>query len=235
LTEHDLERRCEPRASQDPLTPAKLSETVAVIRTQQTAGLNRTARLAGRNTPHYTVIERPCEEWLEIRVPALVAEDTWHRVQRRLADNKRYASRNSTNPFLLQGTCVCASCGYAYYRTSTRTTNKIIYYYRCLGSDDYRHQHGRVCANKPVGADYLDTVIWDHITALADPALIWTEITKRLEQVRTADPTTVQRSRLSTGLGKASEAINRLIGANQEQLISLDELRSGMQLASAHP
>lgn len=30
--------------------------------------------------------------------------------------------------------------------TSTRTMNKKIYYYRCLGSDDYRDEHGRVCA-----------------------------------------------------------------------------------------
>jgi hypothetical protein len=61
----------------------------------------------------------------------------------------------------------------AYYRTSTRTTNKKIYYYRCLGSDDYRYEAGRVCANKPVRADYLDTVAWDHITGLlADPQLI---------------------------------------------------------------
>jgi site-specific DNA recombinase len=200
------------------------------MRTEQPAGLNRHARLAGRSTPrHYTVVERPREDWLEIPVPALVAEDTWHRVQRRLEDNKRYASRNSTNPSLLQGLCVCASCGYAYYRTSTRTTTKIIYYYRCLGSDDYRYEHGRVCSSKPVRADYLDDVVWDHISdLLADPALIRTEITKRLAQVRTADPATVQRKRLHAGLAKASEAITRLIGAYQEQLISLDELRSRM-------
>ena len=112
-------------------------------------------------------------------MPALVAEDTWQRVQRRLEDNKRYAARNSTNPSLLQGICACSRCGYAYYRTSTRTTNKkIYYYYRCLGSDDYRYEHGRVCANKPVRADYLDTVVWNHITALlADPALIETRST----------------------------------------------------------
>ena len=200
------------------------------MRTEQPAGLDRHARLAGRSTPrHYTVVERPREAWLEIPVPALVAEDTWHRVQRRLEDNKRYASRNSTNPSLLQGLCVCASCGYAYYRTSTRTTTKIIYYYRCLGSDDYRYEHGRVCSSKPVRADYLDDVVWDHISGLlADPALIRTEITKRLAQVRTADPATVQRKRLHAGLAKASEAITRLIAAYQEQLISLDELRSRM-------
>jgi site-specific DNA recombinase len=200
------------------------------MRTEQSAGLNRTARLAGRATPRsYTVVERPREDWLEIPVPALVAEDTWQRAQRRLDDNKRFATRNSTDPSLLQGLCTCLGCGYAYYRTSTRTTNKIIYYYRCLGSDDYRYEHGRICTNKPVRADYLDTVVWDHITALlADPALIRTEINNRLHQARTADPATVQRQRLDTGLTKASEAIKRLIYAYQEQLISLDDLRSRM-------
>jgi site-specific DNA recombinase len=68
------------------------------------------------------------------------------------ADNKRYATRNSINPSLLQGICACSRCGFAYYRTSTRTTNKKIYYNRCLGSDDYRYEHGRVCDNKPMRA-----------------------------------------------------------------------------------
>jgi DNA invertase Pin-like site-specific DNA recombinase len=198
------------------------------MRTEQSAGLNRTARLAGRATPRsYTVVDRPREDWLEIPVPALVAEETWQRAQRRLEDNKRFAARNSTDPSLLQGLCSCVGCGYAYYRTSTRTTNKKIDYYRCLGSDDYRYEHGRICTNKPVRADYLDTVVWEHLTALlTDPALIRAEINNRLNQARTADPATAQRKRLETGLTKAVTAITRLIGAYQEDLISLDELRS---------
>ena len=120
--------------------------------------------------------------------PALVDEETFDRVQQRLADNKRFASRNTKVPSLLQGIAACASCGYGYYRTTTTTTagNKI-YYYRCLGSDDYRYQGGRVCGNKPVRADYANKVVWDHVTALlADPALIRAEIDKRLERARTS-------------------------------------------------
>ncbi|MGH3692956.1 MAG: zinc ribbon domain-containing protein [Pseudonocardiaceae bacterium] len=81
-------------------------------------------------------------------------EDAWARAQQRLADNKRYAARSSKVPSLLQGLAACASCGYAYYRGHTTTTagNKI-YYYRCLGSDNYRYEHGRVCDNKPVRTD----------------------------------------------------------------------------------
>jgi site-specific DNA recombinase len=123
----------------------------------------------------------------------------------------------------------CSGCGYGYYRTSTRTTNKKIYYYRCLGSDDYRYQGGRVCTNKPVRADYLDTVVWDHITGmLADPQLIRTEIDKRLDSSRTSDPVARQRKRLDTALANASNGIARMIEAFGEQLITIDELRARM-------
>src|SRR6266540_3537179 len=128
---------------------------------------------------------------------------------------------------LLQGLAACSSCGYGYYRTCTRTTNKKIYYYRCLGSDDYRYENGRVCANKPVRADYLDTVVWDHITGmLADPKLIRTEIDNRLTCARTSDPATRERKRLHTALAKTSSGIARMIEAYSEQLITIDELRA---------
>src|SRR6266700_3079067 len=154
------------------------------------AGLNRTARLAGRTVPRpIKTVDRPRGEWTEIPVPAIVSNDTFDRVQQRLADNKRFAARNTKVPSLLQGLAACSACGYGYYRTSARTTSRKIYYYRCLGSDDYRYEGGRVCGSKPVRADYLDTVVWDHITALlADPALIRAEITRRLDAARTADP-----------------------------------------------
>jgi len=154
-------------------------------------GLNRVARLQGRTTPRAVkTVDRPREQWTEIAVAAIVSEDTFARVGCRLAENKRFASRNSKVPSLLQGLAACSACGYAYYRGHTTTTagNKI-YYYRCLGSDDYRYQGGRVCGNKPVRADYLDTVVWDHITGLlAGPALIRAEIDRRLAQARTSDP-----------------------------------------------
>ena len=197
----------------------------------ESPGLNRRARLEGRSTPRAVkTADRPREEWIAIPVPALITATTFERAAQRLADNKRFASRNSKAPSLLQGLSACVSCGYGYYRTSTTTSSgKKIYYYRCLGSDDYRYEGGRVCTNQPVRADYLDTLVWDHIIALiTDPQLIRAEIDKRLERARTSDPATRQRSRLETALAKATTSITRMIEAFQEQLISLDELRSRM-------
>ena len=193
----------------------------------QAAGLNRRARLQGRTTPRASkTVDRPRKEWIEIPVPAIISHETFERAAKRLEDNKRFAARNSKVPSLLQGLAACASCGYGYYRTSTRTTNKKLYYYRCLGSDDYRYAGGRVCSNKPVRADLLDAVVWDHITGLlTDPHLIRAEIDKRLERARTSDPATRQRARLELALAKATTAIGRMIEAFQEQLLTIDELR----------
>ena len=195
------------------------------------AGLNRTARLAGRTVPRQVrVQDRPREEWTGIPVPALVDEETFNRVQQRLADNKRFAARNTRVPSLLQGLAACSSCGYGYYRTSTTTSaGKKIYYYRCLGSDDYRYPGGRVCGNKPVRADYADAVVWDHVTALlADPALIRAEISRRLERARTSNPVTKKRGQLEQALAKTSKSISAMVTAFSEQLITIDELRARM-------
>src|SRR5690349_21195155 len=101
----------------------------------ESPALNRVARLQGRSTPRASkTADRPREQAIEIPVPPILAEETSARVAGRLVDNKRFASRNSRNPSLLQGMAACAACGYGYYRTTTRTTNKKIHYYRCLGS-----------------------------------------------------------------------------------------------------
>ena len=195
----------------------------------ESAALNRVGRLAGRSTGRaIKTVDRPAEEWVHIPVPAIITPETFERAGQRLADNKRFASRNSKVPSLLQGLAACAGCGYAYYRghTTTSAGNKI-YYYRCLGSDDFRYEGGRVCSNKPVRADYLDQVVWDHITALlADPALIRAEIDHRLDAARTADPVVHQRKRLTDALTQTTTAVNRMISAYQEELITIDELRT---------
>src|SRR5579863_1381228 len=206
---------------------AVFGKTMAV---HEPAGLNRVARLQGRSVPRpVKTVDRPREEWTRIPVPAIVAEDTFARVAQRLADNKRFAARNTKVPSLLQGLAACSACGYGYYRTSARTTSRTIYYYRCLGSDDYRYEGGRVCRNKPVRADYLDTVVWDHITGLlADPALIRAEIDRRLSRARASDPVTRQRQQLELALAKTTASVTAMIEAYQEQLITIDELRARM-------
>jgi site-specific DNA recombinase len=165
------------------------------MRTQQRARLTRPARLAGRSSSCNPVTcDRPPEQWVQIAVPQIVSEETFQLAARRLEDNQRFAACNTKVPSLLQGLAACQACGYAYYRTSTRTATRRLYYYRCLGSDDYRYPGGRRCANLPVRADYLDQVVWEHVTGLlADPTRIRAELDRRLSELQAANPTTATR------------------------------------------
>jgi site-specific DNA recombinase len=199
-------------------------------RVDGTPALNRVARQQGRTmSRHARTRPRPTEDWIDIAVPAIVDEDTFVAAARQLEDNRRFSVRNTKEPSLLMGLVSCQNCGYAYYRTSTRTKTRQIYYYRCLGSDDYRYEHGRVCDNRPVRADFLDAVVWGQVTALlADPRMVQAELDRRLDELRAANPATVERSRLELDLTRATKSVARLVHAYQEDLLTLDELRARM-------
>lgn len=170
--------------------------------------------------------QRPREEWIEIPVPAIVSEETFAFVQERLKANKIFALRATKVPTLLQGILVCSKCGYAYYRCATRTSRKKIYYYRCLGSDDYRYTNGRICHSKPVRQDYLDDLVWQHlIQLLENPDLIRTEIERRVEEARDSNPTKIRKETLLRQMKRTQKGIDRLLDAYQESLLPLEELR----------
>ncbi len=173
------------------------------------------------------VEDRPREEWIEIPVPAIVDETTFALAAEQLDRNKRFARRNTKEPSLLQGLLGCLQCGYAYYRCSTKTSKRKIYYYRCLGSDDYRWEGGRVCSNRPVRQDHLDGLVWDAVVELlSDPALVHQELDRRLKEHRRSSTTRKQKEQLRKEVARHEKAMARLIEAYQEELISLEELRA---------
>ena len=173
--------------------------------------------------------ERPREQWISIPVPALVSPETFALAQERLQRNKLFASRHTKEPTLLQGILICQVCGYAYYRTSTRTSARKLYYYRCLGSDDWRYAKGRVCTNRPVRQDYLDDLVWrEVIELLEDPDLVSREMERRIRQLQDSNPSRVRKEALSKEVTRVQKGIDRLLDAYQEGLLALDELRRRM-------
>jgi site-specific DNA recombinase len=182
--------------------------------------------VASRQSAHH---ERPREEWIEIPVPAIVSDETFALASERLDANKRHAARRTIVPSVVQGLVSCRKCGYAMYRTSTRSSARKIYYYRCLGSDAYRHLNHAVCDTPPVRMDLLDAVVWDAILQLLeDPSLIQAEIDRRLQAARQSSPAKRREEAVQRELARLRKGIERLLTAYQEDLLSLDELRSRM-------
>jgi len=198
--------------------------------TGQRAKPTRPVRARGeRHGRRETRRDRPADEWTSIAVPALVEAEQFELAQARLGENKRLAKRNTKQPTLLQGLVVCRDCGYACWRTSTRTTKRKISYYRCIGSDNWRHVGGRVCENRPIRADELDELVWSEVRRLLeDPALIRAEIERRLDALRTQHPAAHRKDGLERELRRVRAGSARLIEAYQESLIALDELRQRM-------
>jgi Site-specific recombinases, DNA invertase Pin homologs len=182
--------------------------------------------IANRNSANH---ERPRSEWIEVPVPALVGEETFALAQEQLTKNQHHSPRRTIEPTLLQGMLVCQQCGYALYRTSTRTSKRKLYYYRCLGSDAYRRLKGALCTRRPVRQDHLDQVVWDQIIRLLeDDTLLQSEMDRRKEAARNADPRRQRQEALRREQTRLTKNIERLITAYQEGLISLWQLRERM-------
>ena len=140
--------------------------------------VTRTLRMGGAVVRRDSApCERPREEWIEIPVPAIIDEPTFARAQELQHENKVHARRRTIEPSLVQGLVSCRKCGYAFSRISTRSSARRIQYYRCIGSDRWRHLAGPRCDTRPVRQELLDEVVWTEVLRLLEePALIQQEL-----------------------------------------------------------
>jgi site-specific DNA recombinase len=179
--------------------------------------------IANRNSAGH---ERPQSEWIAIPVPAIITEETFAQAEELLKSNKGRAPRRTIAPSVVQGLVSCKKCGYALSRTSTRSSARMIHYYRCLGSDSWRHLSGSLCDSRPVRQDVLDEVVWREIIKLLEtPKLIEEELERRLVAAKDAAPSKRREETLNREVVRIQKSIERLTTAYQEDLLSLDELR----------
>jgi len=205
---------------------ACFGKTTIAPRQRITRPVRMRGGVATRNSASH---ERAREDWITIAVPPIVSEETFALAQERLQANKIHAPRRTVTPSVVQGLVSCTKCGYALYRTSTRSSARKIHYYRCLGSDTYRHLSGPVCNNRPIRQDLLDDVVWTEIVRLLeDPRLIQNELERRLMAAREADPRKRRDEALRRDLVRIRKGIDRLLTAYQEGLLPIEELRERM-------
>ena len=144
---------------------ACFGKTRRARRQRVTRPLRLRGGVASRDSANH---ERPREEWIEIPVPAIVDESTFARAQELLHENKVHARRRTIEPSLVQGLVSCQKCGYALSRASARSSARKIHYYRCIGSDGWRHLGGPRCDTRPVRQDLLDEVVWTEVIRLLE-------------------------------------------------------------------
>ena len=206
---------------------ACFGKTEQSTRQRVTRPLRQRGGYCPRDSSHQ---QTPRQNWIEISVPALVSEATFAMAQELLEKNKKHASRRTLEATLLQSMLVCNKCGYAYYRVSTRTSKRKLYYYRCLGSDNYRYKQGRKCDSRPIRQDYLDELVWTQVVRLLqDKTLIEVELQRRIETTRSSSPGVRRLETLNRENTRLEKAINRLLDAYQAELVTMDELRARLK------
>ncbi len=176
---------------------------------------------------------RPLEQWISIPVPAIVEEGVFELVQQQLARNKAQAKRNNKKgQYLLRGLLVCSHCAHALYAkpvSSTPRRGKIrrYVYYRCIGTDSYRFEGGRICDNCQVRADELDSAVWQSVVELlTDPERVLSEFTRRQNaDGRDLQALKSQRDGLLREQRRLQASLQRLMDAYEAEVLSLEELR----------
>jgi site-specific DNA recombinase len=167
-----------------------------------------------------TRVRRPQEEWIPIRVPALLDPETWELAQVQLQRNRQRARRNNTqHAYLLRSLLVCGRCGRRLVGAWTTKGGR----YGCAARSP-RYAPG-ACDGRSVLAQSVEAVVWDHVTALlADPAVLQAQyepgrgdpaVDRRGEQ---------ERERIARKLTALDREVRRLIDAYQAEVIELPEL-----------
>jgi site-specific DNA recombinase len=125
----------------------------------------------------------PREEWIAVKVPAIIDAETFQAAQERLARNKIQAKRNRKREYLLIGGRLrCGQCGCAMYGA----TNPHGYSdYRCTRPTfhDVTAPHTK-CTTQ---GNALETTVWHAVErALRNPELITAELERRRYDVETS-------------------------------------------------
>jgi site-specific DNA recombinase len=202
---------------------ACFGKTEAAPRQRITKPLRQKGGFSTRSNAHR---DRDPQDWIAVPVPALVSAETFALAQERLVENQRFSARRTKAPTLLQGLLVCGHCGYGLYRTSTKTTRRQVQYYRCLGSDRYRHLRGPACSCRPIRQDYLDGLVWQEVVRLLNtPELVRAEVDRRIAESLSSDPVQQRKGHLERESKRLGAQLDKLLDAYQEDLIGLAELR----------
>jgi site-specific DNA recombinase len=174
--------------------------------------------------------DKPPEQWIHIRVPAIVSAEIFSAAREQLARNRRLSQRNARGAlYLLQGLVVCARCGYAYYgKTVSKSAAKggrRYAYYRCVGTDAYRFAGERVCSNAQVRSDQLDDYVWESVRhVLEDPDRVIQEGTRRASTDRGQSERQAQRDDAVAVVSSYERSLKRLVDAYEAGALELEDL-----------
>ena len=121
-------------------------------------------------------VPRPREDWIQISVPSIIADDVFESAQQVSRDNSQWSPRNlSTQAWILRGMVRCGACGTTVSCSKMRGRNGTFHrYYYCRNHDPLRAGGEELrCSERHIRADELDAFVFDQIRdALLRPDML---------------------------------------------------------------
>jgi site-specific DNA recombinase len=169
---------------------------------------------------------RPRDEWIPIRVPAIVDEATWEAAQRQLEENSRYSQRNNKrHTYLLKGLMRCPRCGGMYTGHAQHGLRR----YRCINSDAAVSSTGMKCAPGSVSADKVEVLVWDAVReALQQPEVLAQEYERRLAEAMLPASIEMDKKQMSLALRRVKAQEDRVTEAYINEAMGLDRYKAEM-------
>jgi site-specific DNA recombinase len=171
----------------------------------------------------------PADEWIAVRVPVIVNQETFDLAQHRLEQNKQMARRNnSEHDYLLRGLVSCSQCQLA---STGRMLRPGYAYYVCRGrTEALRAAKGERCTARYAPADELDQRVWrDLCRLLADPALITHELARAQASEWLPQALQDRQRALRTALAQLERQQTRLLEVYLAELIGRNEFERKRQ------
>jgi site-specific DNA recombinase len=182
-----------------------------------------------------TKVGRAPEEWVRIKVPAIIDQKTFQKAQQQLQDNQQNASRSykaTSGRYLLRRRVKCGECGLSMVSSRQKREHSFYLYYICTAHKDPAKGLNKVkCPSKHIRAEQLDEIVWETIKALLEhpQALqkeyeLWQQV-----QYRQGGAFKELLQRFHTQANGLKKQEQKLIDAYQQEVISLEELSTRRQ------
>lgn len=178
---------------------------------------------------NFSIYTSEKENWIYIPVPAIVDEDIFDAVQEQLKENKKIARvKQQGATYLLQGLLMCKQCGRAYcgckHIKYTKTKGDRIYqYYKCTGTDSTSFGGIKMCNNKQIGINLIESIVWEEVKKLLKhPQRIFNEYQRRLMETEQS-PLDQANASVEKQKLKMEKSISLLIDSYTHEYITKDE------------
>ena len=119
-------------------------------------------------TSKTTRVWKDKDDWIAVKVPAIVSREVWEEAQRQRGHNRIHSKRNTKHQYLMQGRLVCGKCGDSFYcEADYRRHEEGLGYYRCRGQRKQYSADGKTkTCSRLIKQDVIDDLIWEYIANL---------------------------------------------------------------------